>query len=157
MIGRLKDWLLAFAGGVLLALMIDCNSLLAKHTTAVFASWTAHGVGAAVALILVLLSSRAYRRDTGKEAGRKQAKPLLWLYFGGIPGAFTVMLAAIAVNGSLSLSGTIALMLAGQMIFGMMSDHFGLLLAARRRIVKGDLLAMLCILGGSAMIIFGKG
>lgn len=157
MIGRIKDGLLAFTGGVLLALMIDYNSLLAKHTTAVFASWVAHGVGAAVALVLVVLSASVFRRNTGREARMKQGKPLLWLYFGGIPGAFTVMLAAIAVNGSLSLSGTIALMLVGQIVFGMVSDHFGLLLAARRRIVRADILAMLCILTGSAMIIFGKG
>jgi bacterial/archaeal transporter family-2 protein len=148
MIGRSADWLLAIAGGVLLALMIEFNSLLAKFTSPVYASWVAHGLGAVAAVVLVL----AYSRRVTKRQG---VRPPLWFYLGGIPGAFTVMLAAIAVNSRLALSGTIALMLVGQVVFGMVSDYFGLFRTPKRRPVATDLVVALAVLGGSALIIFG--
>ena len=148
MIGRSADWLLAIVGGVLLSLMIEFNSLLAKFTSPVYASWVAHGLGAIAAVVLVLVYSRALTK-------RRGSRPPLWFYLGGIPGAFTVILAAIAVNSSLALSGTIALMLVGQVVFGMVSDHFGLFRTPRRRLVLTDLVVAAAVLGGSALIIFG--
>lgn len=151
MIARSTDWALALFAGALLALLVNFNSLLAHHTTATFASWVAHGVGAAVALALVALPVRS---------GRAAPAPPLastprWFYLGGIPGAFTVILASITVNGGLALSGTIALMLVGQVLFGLVSDSLGLLRTPRRRIGGIDLLVALCVLAGSALIIYG--
>jgi transporter family-2 protein len=154
MIGRSTDWLLAFAGGILLALMINYNSLLARYSTPVFASWAAHGLGAAAAFVLVVLCARLLG-PRGEAAEPRERAPL-WFYLGGIPGAFTVFLAAITVNGGLSLSGTIALMLVGQVLFGIVSDHFGLFRIPKRRIVAADFLAALLILVGSGLIIFGR-
>jgi transporter family-2 protein len=155
MIGRSKDWLLAIGGGSLLALMINYNSLLAKHTTPVFASWVAHGLGAVAAFALVVLYSRIFH-SADKVADPRRDKIPLWFYLGGIPGTFTVILAAVTVNSSLSLSGTIALMLLGQVLFGIVSDHFGLFRTPKRRIVPADFLGALCVLTGSALIIFGR-
>ncbi|MGW1075016.1 DMT family transporter [Streptomyces sp. NPDC002537] len=163
MLGRSTDWLLGIAGGVLLALMTNYNSLLAKHTSSVFGSWVAHGVGAVAALVLVVLTTKAFRPGRGKPGGEasekgaegKRPKAPLWFYLGGIPGAFTVMLAAIAVNSSLELSGTIALMLVGQVLFGIVSDYFGLFGTPRRRLVLADFFVVLSVLTGSALIIFG--
>ncbi|WP_312018508.1 DMT family transporter [Streptomyces sp. I05A-00742] len=160
MFGRSTDWLLGITGGVLLALMTHYNSLLAKHTTPTFASWIAHGLGAVVALLLVLLAgSRLFRWGSGREEERpgRPADVPRWVYLGGIPGAFTVILAAIAVNGSLALSGTIALMLVGQIVFGLVSDHFGMFRTPKRRITARDGVVALCVLAGSALIIFGGG
>lgn len=154
MLGRSKDWLLGITGGVLLALMTNYNSLLAKHTSSAFGSWVAHGVGAVAALVLVLLTTKVFRSG-GAKAEEKRGKMPRWCYLGGIPGAFTVMLAAIAVNSSLELSGTIALMLVGQVLFGILSDSFGLFGTPRRRLVLADLLVVLTVLTGSALIIFG--
>lgn len=154
MIGRPTDWIVALAGGVLLALMIDYNSLLAKHTAPLYASWVAHGLGALAALVLVLLYSRM-SRPPSTDAKRPRVKQPLWLYAGGIPGAFTVVLAAITVNSSLALSGTVALMLVGQVLFGIAADHLGLFRTPKRRIVPADFFAALSILTGSALIIFG--
>ncbi|SRR6266545_5879179 len=148
MIGRSADWLLAVAGGVLLALMIEFNSLLARFTSPVYASWVAHGLGGVAALALVAAFARARVRKLPE-------RPPLWFYLGGIPGAFTVILAAVAVNSRLALSGTIALMLVGQVVFGMLSDHFGLFRTPRRRLVLMDLVVSIAVLGGSALIIFG--
>lgn len=153
MIGRPTDWIIALAGGVLLALMIDYNSLLAKHSAPLYASWVAHGLGAVAALVLVALYARMARAPRA-ESRRPRAKKPLWLYAGGIPGAFTIVLAAITVNSSLALSGTIALMLVGQVLFGIASDHLGLLRTPKRSIVPADFFVALSILTGSALIIF---
>lgn len=135
--------------------MINYNSLLAKHTTPMFASWVAHGLGAVAALALVALYSRVFR-SVNKETESRREKIPLWFYLGGIPGTFTVILAAVTVNSGLSLSGTIALMLLGQVLFGIVSDHFGLFRTPKRRIVPADFLVALCVLTGSALIIFGR-
>ena len=150
---RSTDWLMAILGGLLLALMINYNSLLARHTTPVFASWVAHGIGAAAAVVLVVLYARTVRPADPAEGPR--TRPPLWFYAGGIPGTFTVILAAITVNSSLTLSGAIAFMLVGQVSFGILSDRFGLFRTARRRIVTTDLLGALAVLAGSTLIIFG--
>jgi transporter family-2 protein len=154
MIGRSTDWILAISGGVLLALMINYNSLLAKHTTPLFASWVAHGLGAVAAFVLVVVRSGLFHAN-GKATKDQREKTPRWFYLGGIPGAFTVVLAAITVNGSLALSGTIALMLAGLVLFGIVSDHLGLFSTPKRRIVPADFLAALLVLAGSALIIYG--
>lgn len=154
MIGRSTDWILAIAGGALLALMINYNSLLAKHTTPMVASWVAHGVGGVVAFGLAAVYSRWIRRPAERAEKEKTRLPL-WLYLGGVPGAFTVVLGAITVNSPLKLSGSVALMLVGQVFFGIVSDYFGLFGAKRRRMVPTDLVVALSVLGGSALIIFG--
>ncbi|MBM7117222.1 DMT family transporter [Archangium primigenium] len=155
MMGRSKDWLLAVAGGALLALMINYNSLLARHTTPMFASWVAHGLGAAAAFVLVGVYATVLR-PAGAGAPAVRAKAPLWFYLGGIPGTLTVILAAITVNSSLSLSGTISFMLVGQVIFGIVSDHFGLFRTPQRKIVASDFLVALLVLTGSALIIYGR-
>jgi transporter family-2 protein len=159
--GRAIDWLLASAAGVVLAVMIQLNSQLAAHSSAFFASWIAHGVGAVVALFLVAAASWLARfADTGRDAG-DAAGPLprrsapFWAYLGGIPGAFTVVLAAIAVNGGLTLSATLALMLVGQMAFGMAGDSFGWFGLARRPLAARELLGALALLAGSAILLLG--
>ena len=144
------DWITAFSAGVLLAFMLNCNALLAKHTSPVFASWTAHGLGAAAGLLLVALQARR-----GKPAAPAAAKPPRWAYWGGLPGALTVVLAGITVNSRLALPGTVAFMLAGQVVFGLASDGLGLFGVAKKRIGTLDLAAGFTILAGSTLIIFG--
>lgn len=150
---RSTDWILGIAGGILLALMIHYNSLLAHHTTPVFASWVAHGLGAVAAAVLVAVYARAVRPAAAMTA--PPTRPPLWFYTGGIPGTFTVILAAITVNSGLALSGAIAFMLVGQVVFGIASDQLGLFRTPRRRIAATDLLGALAVLAGSTLIIFG--
>lgn len=148
---------LAMGAGLLLALMINFNSLLAEETTPVFASWVAHGVGAAAAFIVVVVFSRLVRPAGGDAPPRTAARPPLWYYLGGLPGALAVVLAAITVNSSLNLSGSIAAMLFGQVTFGIVSDRFGLFRTPKRSIGAVDVWAAAAVLGGSALIIFGGG
>lgn len=146
------DWLLAFMAGALLATMIACNSLLAKHSAPLFASWVAHGTGAAAAWLLVAAWSRVFGRAPIEH---RPEKGPAWAYLGGMPGALTVILAAVTANGPLALSGTIAFMLVGQVIFGIVSDHTGLFGVAKRRLATIDALVVALVLGGSGLLAWG--
>jgi transporter family-2 protein len=154
MIDRLGLYALALTGGALLTLLISCSSLLAHTTTPIFSSFVAHAGGAVVALVIALIASRFLRHPDAGSAVR--GKPPLWMYFGGIAGALTVILPAIAVNGGLSLSATVALSLVGQIVFGMTSDHFGLFGSESRKVSVLDGFVAVLVLAGSIMIIFGK-
>ncbi|MFA6060549.1 MAG: DMT family transporter [Taibaiella sp.] len=149
---RAIDWSLALFGGLLLALMLDYNSLMAKHTSPLYASWIAHGIGSVASIFLIVIFLNIF--STKKEHNEKQIRGPLWAYLGGIPGALTVVLAAITVNSSLGLSGTLAFMLVGQVIFGIVSDVFGLFGTLKRKFIFMDFLVILAILTGSGIIIF---
>src|SRR5260370_5727300 len=136
---RSADGILALAAGMLLALMIGQNSALAKDTTPLFASWMAHGIGAIASLGLVLAAA----------PNKERRKAPAWAYLGGVPGALTVVLAAITVNSRLALSGTLALSLVGQVLWGLFLDHFGLLGVPRRRLMLQDLWVVLSAIAGS--------
>lgn len=142
--------LIALLSGVLLTLMIMSNSYLSTFTSPLHASWLTHGTGAVVALIIWLtVKTHLPQRRAGK-------KIPLWCYLGGIPGAFTVLLAAVTVNSPLSLSGSIVLMLAGQIVTGLIIDHFGLMGLAQRKATSRDGLTLLLLFSGCILIIAGK-
>lgn len=142
--------LVALLSGVLLTLMIMSNSYLSTFTSPLHASWLTHGIGAVVALIIWLIVKKYL---PSRRAGTRIP---LWCYLGGIPGAFTVLLAAITVNSPLSLSGSIVLMLAGQIVTGLIIDHFGLMGLTRRKATGRDGLTLLLLFSGCILIIAGK-
>ncbi|WP_394830500.1 DMT family transporter [Pendulispora rubella] len=150
--GRSTDWILAVAGGALLAVMIHYNSVLARHSTPAVASWMAHGIGTLGALVLVVAGTQLFR--SSRSHPEKRGKVPGWAYLGGIPGAFTVWLAAVTVNSKLGLSGTLALMLVGQVTFGILSDRFGFFGVPKRRFALTDFFVVLAVLSGSAILIF---
>ena len=146
---KLSPALLALFAGAMLSLMIMLNSQLATYSSPILASWVAHGIGAAFAgFILFVCHLRS-------KPTRPATKPVpKWAYLGGIPGALTVILAAATVNSPLGLSGSVAFMLVGQTLFGMLSDVFGLMGSNKRKISSQDLAVVCCILSGSMLIIF---
>lgn len=151
-----SDFLLAFGSGGLLTLMVLFNGQLAAAGTPLFASWAAHGTGAVAALIMLALLTRL-RPAAAQGPGRLRRAPL-WAYLGGLSGAVTVMLTSATVNSALALSGTLALGLVGQVLFGLVSDRFGFFGLPRRRPTVRDIAALTLILAGSGLIIFaGKG
>lgn len=141
--------LLALTAGALLALMISINSVLASYNSPLLASWVAHGIGAITAWLLLLLLNRRPPKSSPSSVTVPR-----WAYFGGIPGALTVVLAAITVNSPLALSGSLALMLTGQVLFGMLSDSCGWFGVMKRRLNANDIIATLLILSGCALLIF---
>jgi len=143
--------MIAVLSGVLLTLMIMNNSYLSTFTSPLQASWITHGIGSVAAfLIWVIARRKTIRADNGSK------KIPIWCYFGGIPGAFTVLLAAITVNSPLSLSGSIVLMLTGQIVTGLVMDHVGLLGLTKRKITMRDGLTVVLLLLGSILIIMGR-
>lgn len=143
--------MIAILSGVLLTLMIMSNSYLSTFTSPLQASWLTHGIGSAAAFLVWVIVSK---RTTIAE--KKHKKIPIWCYFGGLPGAFTVLLAAITVNSPLSLSGSIVLMLTGQIVTGLLMDHIGLLGLTKQKITKRDGLTVLLLLLGSMLIIIGR-
>lgn len=144
---RPLDLFIAVGTGGLLTLMVLFNRALAAFTTPFFSSLAAHGTGTiAAAIALFLLGKGAAQPGLGR-APR-------WAYLGGISGAVTVMLTSITVNSVLALSGTLALGLAGQVVFGLLADRFGLFGLPRRTPSTQDIGALVLIVGGSLLIIF---
>ena len=147
------DWIWAALSGGLLAVMITINSGLAAHSTPFVASWVVHGVGAVAAFFLLRVNLLLMKRPAAA-AGEGASKPPLWSYFGGAPGAFAVALSSIAVNSELALAGGLSLLLVGQILFGLISDLWGLFGTPKRMLNRFDLLAALCVVAGSALIIY---
>jgi transporter family-2 protein len=150
---RSSDWILALAGGLLLALMIDFNSLMAKHSTPVYASWVAHGIGTIASLIVIGLVAKLFKKNTSVTSNHSNNIPK-WAYLGGIPGAFTVILAAVTVNSILGLAASLSLMLVGQVLFGIASDIFGFFGHPKRDLMVSDLFVALSVLMGSGILIY---
>lgn len=135
----------AFGTGGLLSFMVLFNGTLAAYGSLFFASWVPHLTGTAAAL-LFLLALRPKRA--------RPARPPVWVYLGGVSGAITVMLTSATLNSGLALSGTIALGLAGQMMFSLFADMRGLFGLPQRTPVQRDYLALILIIAGSLILIF---
>ena len=140
--------ILAIAGGGLLALMININSKLALETSAMNASWIAHGLGSLLAFGLYHMGKEAVRSPSPK----KGDVPKLY-YLGGIPGAFTVILASVTVNSVIGLSGTLALGLIGQLVCSIFCDSLGLFGLEKRTFTISELLPIVLVVFGSILII----
>lgn len=152
--GRSGLVLLALAIGCLPTLMLLFNSELALHGGAFVASWIVHGTGTLAATLMLLMRSGVRLGPSGLAGGRAP----YWAYLGGCTGAVNVMISAMAVNLGLALSGTQALTLSGQMLFSHAADRWGIFGLTRRRLVWGDVIAVLLIVAGSLLIIlFGTG
>lgn len=151
MIGNIKNIFIAILSGFFLTLMFQANSALSEQTSSVVASWVAHGIGMLSSLLLILLF---VRKKTSSELNEQPQKRPVWLYLGGIPGAFTVILATMAINGGIPLSSTISLGLVGQLLFGFVSDHFGLFGSQKRKLSRRNLYISALIITGCFLIIY---
>lgn len=150
--GSIIDWLLALAGGLLLALMLDYNGVMAKHSTPLFSAVVLHGVGLIASLFFLILFVKIF--GMYKQTNSQKISAPLWAYLGGIPGALGVLLAGISVNTRLGLAGTFAFMLTGQILFGVVLDIFGLFGHAKRKLVLNDFFVMCCVFMGSLIVVF---
>ena len=142
---RLIDFLGAFATGGLLTLMVWFNGTLAAYGSLLFASWVPHLTGSAVAIVVLLIL---------RPRKSSPVRAPWWAYLGGISGAFTVMLTSFTMNTPLAISGTIALGLAGQMIFSLIADKWGVMGLPQRDPTGRDILALGLILSGALILIF---
>lgn len=135
----------AFGTGGLLSVMVLFNGTLAAYGSLFFASWVPHLTGTLAALIFLAILRP--KRTSAK-------RPPLWVYLGGVSGAITVMLTSATLNSALALSGTIALGLAGQVIFSLFADTRGLFGLPQRTPQTRDYVSLCLILTGSLILIF---
>jgi transporter family-2 protein len=135
----------AFAAGGLISLMLLTNGTLAQYGTLLFSSWVPHLTGTILA-ILILLTLRP-ARVTSK-------RPPLWAYLGGVSGGLTVIATSAAMNSALALSGTIALGLAGQIVFSLFADAKGLFGLPQRKPRWRDFAGLALIAAGALILIF---
>lgn len=144
---------LALVGGISLASMIAINSELASFSSPLLAAWFAHGIGSVTSFIILVAISSVVKRK--KLVLMKDGTPI-WAYLGGIPGAFTVILAAITVNSSLGLSGSVALIMAGQILFGLVSDTFGLFKLPKRSLNVNHAISLSLMIIGCLTLLFSR-
>ena len=142
---KVNGWIAATVSGALLALMIFINSFFSSHTSIVWSSLVVHIVGALVALLLCLML---------REPILLKIKVPLWTYSGGIFGAFIVIIANFTVDSSIGTSGSISLMILGQVLFSMLSDHFAWFGIKKRLLSMVDLFQVVLILSGTGIIVF---
>ncbi|WP_217517473.1 DMT family transporter [Vibrio metschnikovii] len=141
--------LVAISSGLLLALMISVNAELAGTTSAFQASWIAHGIGGIAALLLYSIFKK-----NDNSVNRPNVKKQYW--FGGVPGALTVVFASMTVQSYIGLTGTLALALIGQFILSLLLEHFGWLNQPKVKITIANLFPTLLVAIGSILIIYGK-
>lgn len=130
--------LLSFLSGVILAVMLQANGGLSGQFGVYHAALYVHIVGAAFAVLLLLLT---HQRVSG--AGGLP----LWMYLGGVIGVLTTVLHNLAFS-HISLTSIMALGLLGQLALSCWMDHFGWFGMERRRqdlSVPGVLLSVLGI------------
>lgn len=150
---RLPFVVVALGTGCLPTLLLSFNSQLAAHSGVFVGSWIVHGSGTLAAIVLLLLLARLPEAERPRPLGHAP----LWAYLGGCTGAFNVMLSSTAVNAGLALSGTQAVALSGQVLFGLAADRWGILGLPRRPVALPDLVPIAMIVSGSLVIIlFGS-
>lgn len=145
---RFIHYLGAFAAGGLITLMLLTNGTLAQYGSLLFSSWVPHLTGTALAIVILLILRPT--RATPK-------RPPLWAYLGGVSGGLTVIATSAAMNSALALSGTIALGLAGQIVFSLLADARGLFGLPQRTPSAHDLAGLGLIIVGALVIIFFGG
>jgi transporter family-2 protein len=145
--GGWKHWAIGLGAGVVLTLMLNSNTMLAAHTTAMFATWAAYGIGSLVSIVLMVIS-----RLGSQDLFPRSAKASWWCHLGGVPGVFAVMLAVIAAT-TLGLVVTISYMLTGQILFGMAVDHWALFKSPKRRLALKDFLVAIFVIVGSVLVL----
>lgn len=145
----------ALATGSLLTFMLLSNSTMAAHTTPLYSSLVAHGVGSVVAVIALAVLWRVRGTEKDRTALKRHAP--FWAYLAGISGAATVLVTSEAANSPLALTGTLALGIAGQVALALCFDLFGGMGIARRRPGARELLSLAAIVCGTLLIIFSRG
>lgn len=138
--------LLTVITGGILPIQAGINSKLSKVVgSPVIAALISFLVGT-LALLLYLAITR---RDIVQWSGIRSAP--LWLFAGGLIGAFYVAIITLIVPG-LGAALTFSLVVAGQLLAALVIDHNGWLGMAAREISLGRVLGVLLLIAGVLLI-----
>ena len=139
-------FLMAIVAGAMLAVQAGLNSGLGKAVgSAVY--------GALISFVAGGIALFAYCLATGVQLGSiRKALELPWYYWmGGVLGGFYVF-AIIVLAPRLGVAVTIGLTVAGQMIFSLVIDHYGLLGIPVHPINWLRILGVSAIIGGVILL-----
>jgi bacterial/archaeal transporter family-2 protein len=130
-----------FAAGAAAAVQGPTNARLAQGLgTPVNAALVSFAVGTAALLMLALVMQK-------RPEGQAVADLPPWAWIGGLYGALFVLVLAWATP-KLGVATSLAAVVAGQLVLGLIIDHFGLMGVPRQPV-------SLARLGGTAMVIGG--
>lgn len=136
--------LLAVISGVLISVTVVQNGDLAAWYGNHQATVLVHLVGLATILLWMAVRGEKLRWNRGTP----------WYgYFGGVLGVLTVLGCNLSF-ASLGVSVSVAVMLLGQVVTGLLVDHFGLFGADRRLFQPRHLISLALIAGGVAVMIW---
>ncbi|MBN2557487.1 MAG: DMT family transporter [Clostridia bacterium] len=139
----IKNSGLALSGGIMIALMVTVNGVLAAR----LGNWVAlviiHLIGLITAAA-VLIFKKSLKDITG-------GVPVKYM-MGGILGVFTILLNNMCVN-NIGVSMTLGLALVGQIIASAAAEHLGLLGMVKKKITLRKAPAYLIMTAGAAIMI----
>lgn len=137
--------IMALVSGALLPIQGGINAKLGKAIVSpVHASFISFLVGAAALFSYLLIT-----RQPAQLTGLKTAP--LWLWTGGIMGAFYVTVIILAFP-RIGAPLTFGLVVAGQMITAVLLDHFGILVAASSHVNPWKLTGIALVIAGVIII-----
>ena len=139
-------FLMAIVAGAMLAVQAGLNSGLGKAVgSAVY--------GALLSFVTGGLALFAYCLATGVPLGNlRRGFDLPWYYWlGGVLGGFYVF-AIIVLAPRLGVAVTIGLTVAGQMIFSLLIDHYGLLGIPTHEVNWMRIIGVVAIIGGVVLL-----
>ena len=139
-------FLMAVVAGAMLAVQAGLNSAIGKAVSSPV-------YGALISFVTGGIALLAYCLVTGVQLNTlRRAFELPWYYWlGGVLGGFYVF-AIIVLAPRLGVAVTIALTVAGQMIFSLVIDHFGLLGIPAHPVNWYRVLGIAAIIGGVVML-----
>jgi bacterial/archaeal transporter family-2 protein len=140
------ELLLAASAGIATAFQPGINAQIAAHTPSRFYGGIANF---AVGLLTMLLVC-AFLRPPLPDIHRLSQAPW-WAWTGGLLGAFFVCM-ALSLVPRMGASTYLAAMIAGQLIAGLVIDHYGLVGLIPREISPGRIAGVLLVVAGVACI-----
>jgi len=141
-----KNTALALMSGIMIAIMVTANGMLAESTSYWISLIIIHFAGLATAGIVLIV-----RKETRDIFGGIHFVYML----GGALGVFTILLNNLCVN-NIGVTMTLGLALVGQIIASGIAEHFGWLGVHRKKLSFGKIPAYLLMAAGAAvMIVWG--
>jgi len=136
--------LIMFCGGIAVAVQPSINARLAQKIGAFESSMVSFGVGTLALMAVVMLAGRGDLRGL--------ATVSWWELTGGLLGAFFVTLTIICVP-RLGTTAVMATIIAGQLVSGVLLDHFGLFGLRQLPLTPMRLAGMVLLAAGAALVI----
>lgn len=137
---------LALVVGAFLPLQVGVNSKLADAVgSPIISAFISFCVGTAALFAYILITGL----PLGSVVNAKNASPISWI--GGFLGAFYVA-ASIVLLPKLGVAMTLTLIIAGQLLMGIIMDHYGLLGVPIKPISFGRIIGVVLVLLGVLLV-----